>query len=190
MGLPFRGCLSVFLFLFGGMRCASPDLRSLSPLPGSGAVPSPQVCFSPQENCLEALISFLKEARASLDLAAFDLTLDEVGHLLLVKQHQGVKVRVVLDKRQAKGKHSLSRVLMKGQVPLRFGRQRGVMHHKFVIVDGKALETGSFNYTHNASRSNQENQLYFWKDTPAHSEIIEAFRSQFEVLWKGGVSPL
>jgi phosphatidylserine/phosphatidylglycerophosphate/cardiolipin synthase-like enzyme len=41
-------------------------------------------------------------------------------------------------------------------VNLRFGHtSEGIMHNKFVIVDGKMIEIGSFNYTNHASKANQ-----------------------------------
>ena len=36
----------------------------------------------------------------------------------------------------------------------------GVMHHKFGIFDGEMLETGSFNYSMNATFHNFENAFF------------------------------
>jgi phosphatidylserine/phosphatidylglycerophosphate/cardiolipin synthase-like enzyme len=61
---------------------------------------------------------------------------------------------------------------------VRIGRQRGVMHNKFTIVDGRMVQTGSFNYTNSGSERNEENQIYLAK--PA---IVERYERRFEDIW-------
>ncbi len=136
-----------------------------------------EVCFSPEEHCDIKLVKFIDSAKSSLDIAVFDITLDQVAHHILV-QAKKIPVRMVVDRRQAKGNHSLVRTLIKGGISLKIGRQRGLMHNKFTIVDGKMVETGSFNYTNGASTSNSENQIYLEK--PA---IVSRYRNEFERLW-------
>ena len=87
-------------------------------------------------------------------------------------------VRIVVDRRQSKGDHSLVGVLIRAGVPIRYGKQKSIFHNKFTIIDGKRLETGSFNYTNNASRNNQENQIYL-----DQTEIVERFKSKFVQIW-------
>jgi phosphatidylserine/phosphatidylglycerophosphate/cardiolipin synthase-like enzyme len=55
------------------------------------------------------------------------------------------------------------------------------MHHKFAIVDGVTLQTGSFNYTDSATRRNRENQLYL-----ADPAIVREYRKEFDRLWDEG----
>lgn len=138
-----------------------------------------EACFSPDEPCDTKLLKFIDSAQTSLDVAIYDINLDELVHHLLVKA-QKIPVRIVVDRRQAKGGHSLVPTLLKGGVKLRYGHQRGIMHNKFLIVDGKRVEVGSFNYTHHASRSNQENQLYIGQ--PA---IVDRYRKRYEKIWAG-----
>ena len=156
-------------------------LLAFSLVCGSAWANVPSVCFSPDGNCDEKLWTFLQSAKKSLDVAVFDLTHEKIVHEILVASRR-VPVRVVVDRRQSKGPHSLVSTLVKAKVPVRFGRQRGVMHHKFAIVDGTALETGSFNFTDSASRRNRENQLYV-----AEPAIVGAYQKEFERLWEEGV---
>lgn len=53
------------------------------------------------------------------------------------------------------------------------------MHNKFVVVDDTHLITGSFNWTVQAGKSNQENILVV--DNPYY---IEKYNTEFEGLWK------
>jgi phosphatidylserine/phosphatidylglycerophosphate/cardiolipin synthase-like enzyme len=139
-----------------------------------------EVCFSPAERCDLKLVKFIDSAKKSIDIAIFDINLDQLVHRLLV-QSRKVPVRVLVDRRQSKGPHSLVSTLIRGGAQVRLGRQRGVMHHKFAVVDGMRLETGSFNYTNHASRANQENQLYL--DDP---ELVGAYVKAFERAWADG----
>jgi phosphatidylserine/phosphatidylglycerophosphate/cardiolipin synthase-like enzyme len=87
-------------------------------------------------------------------------------------------VRIVVDRKQAKGKNSSVPLLIKAGAQVRFGKQRGIMHNKFTIVDGKMVQLGSFNYTHHASKANNENQIYL-----ANPKIVERFQKRFERIW-------
>lgn len=53
------------------------------------------------------------------------------------------------------------------------------MHNKFAIIDDTHLVTGSFNWTVQAGKSNQENILVV--DNPYY---IEKYNVEFENLWK------
>ena len=139
-----------------------------------------EVCFSPDERCDLKLLRFLESATRSVDVAIFDLNLDQLVHKLLLMS-KDLKVRVLVDVRQSKGPYSLVSTLIKGGVSVKYGRQRGLMHDKFMIVDGKRLETGSFNYTNHASQANQENQVYL--DDPA---MVSRFNRRFEESWAAG----
>jgi phosphatidylserine/phosphatidylglycerophosphate/cardiolipin synthase-like enzyme len=135
-------------------------------------------CFSPSEACDERLIEFIESAKKSLELAIFDITHTEITNAI-IRASKRVSVRLVVDKRQSREPRSLVDLLRKAGVPLRFGRQKGIMHHKFCIVDGKKVETGSFNYTFSASFKNQENQVYL-----SDAESVERYHSLFEKVWK------
>jgi phosphatidylserine/phosphatidylglycerophosphate/cardiolipin synthase-like enzyme len=138
------------------------------------------ICFSPDEPCDAKLIQFITDAKHSIDVAIFDINLDQFVHQLAV-QSRKIKVRVVVDKRQSKGSHSLVSTLIKAGVDVRYGRQRGIMHDKFTIVDAKSLETGSFNYTNHASTSNQENQIYLHEP-----KVVKKYVERFEKIWLSG----
>jgi len=139
-----------------------------------------EACFAPDEPCSQKLALFIASATVSLDIAIYDINEEQIVHAILV-QAKKIPVRVIVDKRQSKGEHSSVALLQKAGVPLKFGHQRGIMHDKFTLVDGKRLETGSFNYTFHASESNQENQLYL-----ATPEVVNRYQARFERMWAAG----
>lgn len=155
------------------LQAAAKELSdTLTPAPADD-----EACFAPVEKCDVKIAKFVSSARKSLDVAIFDINLDHLVHQILV-QAKAIPVRILVDKRQAKGNHSLVPLLIKAGANVRFGRQRGIMHHKFVVVDGARLELGSFNYTNSAAFRNNENQLYL-----ANPKIVERYRKRFEEMW-------
>lgn len=156
---------------------------SLSSASFAADIKNEDICFSPDEACDEKLIDFVKSAKDSIDLAIYDINLDQLVHQLAV-QSKKIKVRVVVDKRQSKGSHSLVSTLIKAGVNLRYGHQRGIQHNKFTIVDNRMIETGSFNYTNHAAKANQENQIYLSSAT-----VVERYKERFEKMWKSATEP-
>ena len=64
-------------------------------------------------------------------------------------------------------------------ITVRTGYYFALMHHKFVLVDGRLLINGSFNWTRKAIIGNEENVLI-----TNHHKVVDAFKMQFEKLWE------
>ncbi|MEI8345967.1 MAG: phospholipase D-like domain-containing protein [Pseudomonadota bacterium] len=135
------------------------------------------VCFSPQEKCDQMLTEFILSAKKSIDVAIYGLTLYPVVNAL-ISQSKKIPVRVVVDRLQSEGQGSGVKFLIESGVKVRFGNQNGLMHNKFTIIDGEILETGSFNYTGNAVKNNQENQVYL-----GSPHIVSRFSENFQAAW-------
>jgi phosphatidylserine/phosphatidylglycerophosphate/cardiolipin synthase-like enzyme len=56
------------------------------------------------------------------------------------------------------------------------------LHHKFMIVDDKALFMGSYNLSDNAEHETFENVVVF--RAPGYSSLIQAYRDEFDRIWK------
>ncbi|WP_413291115.1 phospholipase D-like domain-containing protein [Bdellovibrio sp. HCB337] len=153
-------------------------------LTSAWGVQNMQTCFSPGENCDKVIVDYIKSATKSIDMAIYSLALDDIHKALLEAKQKGVKIRIVADEEQASGDYSeIPEMISKG-FSVRFGSQKGSMHNKFTIVDGKWVETGSYNYSYSASSLNAENQIYL-NDPKAVSRFI----ADFENLWKTGETP-
>ena len=137
-----------------------------------------EACFSPEQNCDIKFWKFIQSAKKSLDVAIYDITHVKIAHELLVASKR-IPVRVIVDLREAKGVHTLVPLLIKGGIPVRIGNQRGIMHNKFTVLDNQWVETGSFNYTNNASDKNNENQLYL-----NNPKVVEQYRKRFAEIWE------
>ncbi len=61
---------------------------------------------------------------------------------------------------------------------MRINGMYSIMHNKFIVADGSAVETGSFNYTSSSEKRNAENALVI-KDEP---DIASRYQSEFNRL--------
>lgn len=152
----------------------------------SGLYPSPrppaeiEVYFSPDGGARERLLKAMNHCKKSLDLAAYDLTSGSLARSLADLYERGVTVRVIADDLQRRGKHSEVEWLDKQGVDIRITRGPGgrIMHHKFAIIDGRLLFTGSYNWTDSAEERNSENLLVL-----TSPRVISAYQQEFDRLW-------
>lgn len=175
-----RKVIMLKLALVGMMLAAcARNVREEIPLHVEG-MPNSSVCFSPDESCDMKLVEFIRSAKSTIDIAIFDITHPQIVHEILVASKR-IPVRILVDRRQSRGQHSLVSTFVRAGANVRSGRQRGIMHNKFMIVDQEKVETGSFNYTHGASYKNQENQIYF-----SNKALATRYQERFEKMWKDG----
>lgn len=161
--------VTIFVLIFVSPLYAEPTFQTLF-------TQSP-VCFSPDETCDDRLALFYELAEKSIDVAIYDINRPRLVEALIKKSRE-VQVRIVCDERQSKGSHSAVGKLAAAGVQIRFGRQRGVMHDKFSVIDGSVVETGSFNYTTHAATANQENQIY-----SIDGKVVGLYSTRFEMMW-------
>ncbi len=135
--------------------------------------------------------AFMAEARASLELALYDLRLsspaaDTVRGAITAAAARGVKVRVAYNEDHANPipvppppttRPDLVETL---GVPVRpILGVPDLMHHKYVVRDGSAVWTGSTNWTDDAW-TRQENVIV----ALASAEIAAAYCADFEEIWR------
>jgi phosphatidylserine/phosphatidylglycerophosphate/cardiolipin synthase-like enzyme len=136
--------------------------------------------FSPKQGATELVVSTIGKAQETVRVAAYSFTSKPIANALVEAQQRGVDVRVVLDKSQRK--RSLWGFLKDSGVPVRINSHYAIMHNKFMIIDAKVLELGSFNYTKSAEEKNAENVLVLHNRT----KIIKDYMAQWEKLWDEG----
>jgi phosphatidylserine/phosphatidylglycerophosphate/cardiolipin synthase-like enzyme len=136
------------------------------------------VGFSPGD--AEALVvQTIDSARQSIEVAAYSFTSRPIASALLRARGRGVTVRVVADKSQETARYTSVRYLARQGVPVRIDSRYAIMHNKFLVIDGRTVETGSFNYTRSAQLRNAENVIVL-KDAPA---VAAAYGREWNRLW-------
>jgi phosphatidylserine/phosphatidylglycerophosphate/cardiolipin synthase-like enzyme len=115
-----------------------------------------QIAFSPG-NAEATILAVINNAKKEIRLAAFTFTSRPVANALLRAKQRGVNVAVVLDEPKKSAKPFIIPFMNKNGIHYRICSKYSTMHHKFIVADGVIVQTGSFNYTNAAARSNAEN---------------------------------
>jgi phosphatidylserine/phosphatidylglycerophosphate/cardiolipin synthase-like enzyme len=118
-----------------------------------------QVFFSPKGGCTEAVVSNLNKATNTVLVQAYSFTSAPIAQALVDAEKRGVKVQVILDKSQRTEKYSEADFLLHEGVPTWIDAKHAIAHNKIMIIDGKTVITGSFNFTKAAENENAENLL-------------------------------
>ena len=131
----------------------------------------------------EALASAIDRARVSLDIAAFELNSDALRNAIAAAHQRGVAVRIVSDDYHGiqDSRDAHLRELAQAGVPIRDDDRSGLMHNKFVIIDGRSVWTGSWNYTVNGSYRNNNNVLVI-----ESSRAAAAYQAEFDEMFERG----
>jgi phosphatidylserine/phosphatidylglycerophosphate/cardiolipin synthase-like enzyme len=114
----------------------------------------------PSLNCAKAICDLLKEAKNSAYIAIYSLTEPSIVQTMIETHKRGVEVAVVCDLTQSQGK-TMSKALKQleeGGITVKVAKkQRACMHNKCAIIDMRIVATGSYNFSKNATKRNDEN---------------------------------
>lgn len=137
------------------------------------------VGFSPDQGSLALVIKSINAAHKSIHVAAYSFTSKPIAEALLNASKRGVDVKVVADQKSNSGKYSATTYLANNHVAVKLDGNYAIFHHKFMVIDGVNLETGSFNYSAAAANKNAENVLVLW-NVP---QIAQQYDNQWSKLW-------
>lgn len=146
----------------------------------------PAEAFSPW-SAEEHVVRALDAARVSIDVLAFSFTSTPLREALVRAKERGVHVRIVMDANQFKYLKEMRELARLGfDLRLSAGKNgdRGVQHNKLAVIDGKLVQTGSYNWTTNAHKNNFENVLFL--DAP---DDAAAYAAYFDRVWDQGWEP-
>ena len=135
--------------------------------------------FAHHPTNLTAFLSFLRYAKASLDICVFTITCNEIANVILELHGSGkVKVRIITDTQQQHTAGSDIHAFRAAGIQVREDHSPFHMHHKFAIIDNCILLTGSFNWTRSAVLHNKENVLC----TDVQG-LVRPYKEEFRKLW-------
>ena len=157
------------------------DLFGALSLPGL-SIPASQIeCvpvevrFSPDDRVAERIVELIGGAQRSIQIMAYNLTLDEISDAILERAQAGVVVQGVFDEGQAKNQGSDVERLAQAGLDIWLDGSPGLMHHKVIVIDGELLITGSYNFSRSAEERNDENMLFL-----SSPELADQYRLEFE----------
>lgn len=140
-------------------------------------------------NICQALLSEIKNAKESIDIAAYGwVSVEEIDCALKDAVSRGVKFRMVYDF-SAKDSYypntaQIARFAIESKNDLIPGNSRMseyLMHNKFMIFDGKKVATGSLNYSRTDFSEFNSNFIIFI-DSP---DVAKVYTAEFEQMLSG-----
>ncbi|XP_028261739.1 mitochondrial cardiolipin hydrolase [Parambassis ranga] len=143
---------------------------------------SPHSCHCPLPHRVETsfsrLLCHLLSASSSLDLCIFAFSNLDLSRAVLALHSRGVTIRVLADQDYSVITGSQIGVLRKAGICVRGHVGSVHMHHKFAVVDGRLLITGSLNWTLTAVQNNVENIIITHEP-----DLVLPFIKEFQRLW-------
>lgn len=134
--------------------------------------------FSPEDNIERIILKRLQKAKHSIYFMAFSFTSAGIGEMMIDKYKAGVEVRGIFERRGANTGHSQFVKMKLEGVPVKLDHNRNAMHHKVIIIDGIRVIMGSYNFSRNANRANDENILII-----DNAAIAAEYMAEFKRLW-------
>ena len=122
---------------------------------GEGEV---SLVFGAEADEAGALLAEIERAAASIHIMTFVFSLEELAEAMLLRAARNdVKLQGVFEKRNSVASWSQLPALHCAGAEMRQDGNPYAMHHKVIIIDGRTVITGSFNFSKNAARGNDEN---------------------------------
>ncbi len=138
-----------------------------------------EVYFAPEDKVASHLISVLAGARRSVRFMAFSFTGQEIADTLIELTRRGVSVEGVVEERGTDAAYAQYTRLKEAGIPVWVDGNPYLLHHKVFIVDEEAVALGSYNFTSNAEKENDENLLLIY-----NAEVAQAFLGEYSRVWQ------
>jgi phosphatidylserine/phosphatidylglycerophosphate/cardiolipin synthase-like enzyme len=131
----------------------------------------------------ERLVALMDRADQTLDVAIYDFDLQNVAQAMARAAGRGARVRMVTDSdtlgntRDQKIQAAF-RTVQEAGIPIVADNREPLMHHKFTVVDGEWVQTGSWNYT-DGDTYRLNNNLAIVRSR----ELAENYTAEFEKMF-------
>jgi phosphatidylserine/phosphatidylglycerophosphate/cardiolipin synthase-like enzyme len=135
--------------------------------------------FSPGDTCRNVIIQQIRSAVNQLQICVFTISDDMITDAIVTSHKRGTRIKIITDNDKSLDEGSDIEQLANAGIDVKIDRTPNHMHHKFMLVDGKALITGSYNWTRSAARFNHENILL-----TTEAGVIKSFVKEFDQLWQ------
>lgn len=139
-----------------------------------------EIFFSPDDGTASRLLELVRGAEESVHFMAFSFTSDDLAEALIDQTRAGLLVSGVVEESQADSNRGAEYGnLRSAGVDVRLDGNSANMHHKVIIIDEKIVITGSYNFSANAEKRNDENTLIIFDPL-----VAGAFMEEFERVYE------
>jgi phosphatidylserine/phosphatidylglycerophosphate/cardiolipin synthase-like enzyme len=132
------------------------------------------VCFTPAERREERIVDAIDRARSSIRVQAYGFTSLPIIHALQRAAWRGVEVMAILDKVDER-KYSGATLLEAAGIQVWIDFERTIAHNKIIVIDGRLVIGGSYNFTAAAQKQNAESVTF--TDRP---EVADQFSNNWD----------
>lgn len=139
------------------------------------------VAFSPNSGAQDLIVKTIRSAKKEIRMAAYSFTCPKVMKELLNAKKRGVDVRIVIDDKgnRSKASKAAMNLVVNAGIPLRTVSKFKIHHDKYIIVDGKTVETGSYNFSKSAAENNSENVMVVWNNPDLAKKYLKHWQSRW-----------
>ncbi|MBI4496543.1 MAG: phospholipase [Chloroflexi bacterium] len=144
-----------------------------------------QTCFSPQGKCDRLIVRTIeREARRAVRFLAFSFTHDQIGQAILEKASMGIRVAGVFETTGSQTQYSEYGRMKAAGLEVYTDGSPWALHHKVILIDDRIVVAGSFNFSQNATATNDENLLVL--EDPA---LAQGFATEFDYILQVAQNP-
>ncbi len=140
--------------------------------------------FAPEDDVAKKITARITQAKQSIDFMAYSFTEDAIGSAVRERSKAGVRVRGVFEKTGSETQFSEYGPMRKQGMDVWQDGNPYLMHHKVFILDDKTVIFGSFNFSQNADKENDENLLIL--DDPS---LAQSFKTEFTRVYEQAKAP-
>jgi phospholipase D len=139
-----------------------PSAAAIAETARGPAPASVTACFTPAAHCADVIAGAIDRASREIRVQAYYFTSVPILRALADAKRRGVDVEVILDRSQDRlagksGRYTSAVYLAHAGIPVWIDAVPGIAHNKVVVIDGRTVLTGSFNFTRAADERNAEN---------------------------------
>ncbi len=140
-----------------------------------GKNPAHTVHFSPKGGCAEAVVKEIQQAKHEILVQGYSFTSKTIAQALVEAKLRGVHVDIILDHSQEKDSYSDLHFFMQQGLAPHIDATHPIAHNKIMVIDGRTVLTGSFNFTQQADEHNAENLLVLQN----YADLVGVYRKNF-----------
>ena len=131
-----------------------------------------------KDKALYKIIDLTEQAEKSIQVASFTFSNEKIADELIKAQARGINVTILIESKQRNVMGSQYQRLKDFGLNIKLDGNKYNMHHKFMVIDGKIVVTGSPNFTLSGFNKNDENILIVHD-----KKIAKEFLEEFDALW-------
>lgn len=143
-----------------------------------------EMYLGPEDDPMNAVTAAVRAAQQRVRFMAFSFTYDPLEQALLEEAARGLDVQGIFETTGSGTQYSAMTPLLCAGVPVRRDGNPFVLHHKVFIVDDTTVITGSFNFSSNATDSNDEN-LIILRDPLLAAQYL----AEYDRRWAEAITP-